>query len=137
MVLLLFLKSPRIFLLLFFKQLLLELGILPLLNLHKFIPSYLLFCVLKSLLVLLDVQMILKMNLLFAVMHLCLEVTTYSMVLVPLKHVFQWEIVRGMGTIEEGPVLEFSCQGESCRVDSRRHTALLQVRGGSIGLNSG
>lgn len=91
--LLFLLKSPRIFFLLFFKKFLLELGILPLLNLHEFIPSYLLFCVLKSLLVLLDVQMILKVQFLFAVMHLCLQVTANSMVFVPLENIFQWEIV--------------------------------------------
>jgi hypothetical protein len=66
----LLLQPPCIFVLLLFKKLLLELRIFSLLNLHDFIPTYFFLGILESLLVLFEVQCVLEVQLLLAVVHL-------------------------------------------------------------------
>lgn len=108
MMVLFFLQPPRIFLLLFLQQLLLHLGIFPLLYLHELFSAYFFLGNFESLLVLLEEQSFLKVQLLLAVMHLRLKITANSVVVMPLENVFQWEVARGVGPIEEGRVLLFN-----------------------------
>lgn len=108
----LFLYPSRILLLLFFQQLLLKLSILPLLDLHEFVPAYFFFSILEPLFVLLYVQCVLEVQLLLAIVHLCLQVAAHPVVLVPLQHVFQWEVVGRVRPIEEGPTPVLILRGQ-------------------------
>lgn len=101
LVLLLTLCPFYIFFLLPLQQLLLQLGLFALLDLHELVNADLFLGVLEPLTVLLELQRVLIHQLVPGVVHLRVQEGANALVLMTLKDVLEWEVARRVGPVVE------------------------------------